>query len=283
MARIRRISSKTDLVKYIVLKRNIRNIFVKTIRTLIGLTILAILFIAIYYRGNISMFLHNTNQLAQTKISRFYLDKMKGMRVKLQKKSLIDVDGITQFVVNYTSNKDNRYNAMSLIDDVKHMYPIIEDVSIRYDITHEVAILHIKEKQMLGVLLANGCDGKVDSHENKLITKNGVIIDYVKIVNGETLLPVCGDFHNGQDLSSIKQELIKYKLYDKVKYIKFYTSGRFELMLSNNLLVKMPQKDWNMAILKFLKMDSEYALSTGNKHIKYIDLRLKDKVYVKEL
>ena len=119
--------------------------------------------------------------------------------------------------------------------------------------------------------------------QNRINERNEFTNDYIKITNRENLLPVCGDFHDSQDLFGIKQELVKYKLYDKIKYIKFYTSGRVELMLKNNLLVKMPQKDWKTAMLKFLKMDSEYALSTGQKKIKYIDLRLNDKVYVKEL
>ena len=163
------------------------------------------------------------------------------------------------------------------------MYPIIEDISIRYDVSNEITIFNVKEKKMLGVLLSKGCEGHIDDKDNKLIAESGMTIDYIKITNSENLLLVCGDFHDSQDLFGIKQELVKYKLYDKIKYIKFYTSGRFELMLKNNLLVKMPQKDWKTAMLKFLKMDSEYALSTGQKKIKYIDLRLNDKVYVKEL
>lgn len=283
MVRIRQISSKTDLVKYIVLKRRVRNFIIKSIRICIALAIVTLVVFAIYHRVNIRNFIYTTYQTAQTKVSKFYLNNTAGVRIKLQKDSLIAVEDVTSFVLNYTKDKDYRYNAVALINDIKNLYPIIDDVSIRYDISNKITILHIKEKKIFGVLLSNGCEGAIDDAKNKLITENGDNINYTKMVNNDNLLFICGDFHDSQDLLGIKQELIKYKIYDKVKYIKFYTSGRFELMLKNNLLVKMPQKDWKLAMLKFLKMDSEYGLSTGQKHIKYIDLRLGDKVYVKEL
>ena len=283
MARIRQISSKTDLVKYIILKRNIRNVIIRTTRLLLAFVIIAIFVVIIYNRKNIYNYINKTYQVIQTKVSKFYINNTNGIRIKLQKHSLIDVELLTNFVINYTGSQDYRYNATALIKDIKQMYPIIEDISIRYDVSNEITIFNVKEKKMLGVLLSKDCEGRIDDNDNKLITESGMTIDYIKITNRENLLPVCGDFHDSQDLFGIKQELVKYKLYDKIKYIKFYTSGRFELMLKNNLLVKMPQKDWKTAMLKFLKMDSEYALSTGQKKIKYIDLRLNDKVYVKEL
>ena len=283
MARIRQISSKTDLVKYIILKRNIRNVIIRTTRLLLAFAIIAIFVVIIYNRKNIHNYINKTYQVIQTKVSKFYINNTNGIRIKLQKHSLIDVELLTNFVINYTGSQDYRYNATALIKDIKQMYPIIEDISIRYDVSNEITIFNVKEKKMLGVLLSKDCEGRIDDNDNKLITESGMTIDYIKITNRENLLPVCGDFHDSQDLCSIKQELVKYKLYDKIKYIKFYTSGRFELMLKNNLLVKMPQKDWKTAMLKFLKMDSEYALSAGQKKIKYIDLRLNDKVYVKEL
>ena len=283
MARIRQISSKTDLVKYIILKRNIRNVIIRTTRLLLAFVIIAIFVVIIYNRKNIHNYINKTYQVIQTKVSKFYINKTNGIRIKLQKHSLIDVELLTNFVINYTGSQDYRYNATALIKDIKQMYPIIEDISIRYDVSNEITIFNVKEKKMLGVLLSKDCEGHIDDKDNKLIAESGMTIDYIKITNSENLLLVCGDFHDSQDLFSIKQELVKYKLYDKIKYIKFYTSGRFELMLKNNLLVKMPQKDWKTAMLKFLKMDSEYALSTGQKKIKYIDLRLNDKVYVKEL
>ena len=283
MARIRQISSKTDLVKYIILKRNIRNVIIRTTRLLLAFAIIAIFVVIIYNRKNIHNYINKTYQVIQTKVSKFYINKTNGIRIKLQKHSLIDVEVLTNFVINYTGSQDYRYNATALIKDIKQMYPIIEDISIRYDVSNEITIFNVKEKKMLGVLLSKGCEGHIDDKDNKLIAESGMTIDYIKITNSENLLLVCGDFHDSQDLFGIKQELVKYKLYDKIKYIKFYTSGRFELMLKNNLLVKMPQKDWKTAMLKFLKMDSEYALSTGQKKIKYIDLRLNDKVYVKEL
>ena len=283
MARIRQISSKTDLVKYIILKRNIRNVIIRTTRLLLAFAIIAIFVVIIYNRKNIHNYINKTYQVIQTKVSKFYINNTNGIRIKLQKHSLIDVELLTNFVINYTGSQDYRYNATALIKDIKQMYPIIEDISIRYDVSNEITIFNVKEKKMLGVLLSKDCEGHIDDKDNTLIAESGMTIDYINITNSENLLPVCGDFHDGQELFSIKQELVKYKLYDKIKYIKFYTSGRFELMLKNNLLVKMPQKDWKTAMLKFLKMDSEYALSAGQKKIKYIDLRLNDKVYVKEL
>lgn len=284
MARIRQISSKTDLVKYIILKRNIRNIIVKTIRILVAFTVITMCIVIIYHRANIRSYFNKTHQTVQAKVSKFYINNANGIRIKLQKHSLIDVELLTNFVMNYTRKQDYRYTATTLINDIKKMYPIIEDISIRYDITNGITIFNVKEKKMLAILLSESCDSRIDNNNNnKLIAEDGTVINYIKIANSDILLSVCGDFHDGQDLLGIKQELTKYKLYDKIKYIKFYTSGRFELMLKNNLLVKMPQKDWKNAMLKFLKMDSEYALSNGQKKIKYIDLRLNDKVYVKEL
>ena len=284
MTRIRQISSKADLVKYIILKRNIRNAVIRAIRLLLAFAIIVAIIIIIYNYRNIRNYVNKTHQAIQTKVSKFYINKTNGIKIKLQKHSLIDIELLADFVMNYTWKQDYRYNATALINDIKQMYPIIEDISIRYDISNEMIILNVKEKKILSILLSKGCNGNVDDKDNKLISESsGATIDYVKITNSNNLLLICGDFHENQDLFSIKQELIKYKLYEKIKYIKFYTSGRFELMLKNNLLVKMPQKDWKIAMLKFLTIDSEYALSNGQKNIKYIDLRPNNKIYVKEL
>ena len=109
MARVRQISSKTDLVKYIILKRNIRNIIVRTIRTLVVFAVLAVCIVVIYNRANIRGYINKIYQAIQTKVSKFYINNANGVRIKLQKHSLIDVELLTNFVMNYTGNQDYRY------------------------------------------------------------------------------------------------------------------------------------------------------------------------------
>ena len=87
MARVRQISSKTDLVKYIILKRNIRNIIVRTIRTLVVFAVLAVCIVVIYNRANIRGYINKTYQLIQIKTSKFYINKTNDIRIKLQKNS----------------------------------------------------------------------------------------------------------------------------------------------------------------------------------------------------
>lgn len=282
MARIRRISSKTDLVRYIIFKRRVRDVFFRTVRTLIVFFVIAVACVVVYYRGSIANSCYRIYQMAQNAVSKFYLVRMKYVRVNLSASSLIDAEKITQFVINYIDNTEHKYNAKLLINSIKDAYPIIEDISIRHDIASATTNFNIREKNILGILLVDSCDTVANNIHNRLITDNGRTISYVKGLKSDNILLVCGDFNESQDVFAIRKELMNNKLYDKIKYIKFYTSGRFDLMLNNGLLIKMPQKDWHIAILKFSKIDSEYVLSGDKKHIKYIDLRFKDKVYIKE-
>ena len=80
----------------------------------------------------------------------------------------------------------------------------------------------------------------------------------------------------------ISQSLKTYKLFDKVEYLKFYNSGRFDLILKNKLTLKFPRQHWKQSMVKFIKLDSEFALSSDPQNISYIDLRRVDKIYIGE-
>ncbi len=76
--------------------------------------------------------------------------------------------------------------------------------------------------------------------------------------------------------------LKKKKIFDEIEYINVHSSGRFDIILKNGLVVKLPYREWDKAIDRFFKLDLEYLLSKNPQKIEYVDIRLTDKVFIGE-
>ena len=74
--------------------------------------------------------------------------------------------------------------------------------------------------------------------------------------------------------------MIKYHLLDNTAYLKFYSSGRFDLILTNKLILKLPRDNLQKSLSQFNKLNSKYQITQQKQNIKYIDLRSQDKAYI---
>ena len=156
------------------------------------------------------------------------------------------------FLVNSTKIKD-ALNKIDFIESfrVKKIYPKIIKIIIQEKVP--IAILHYKKDKFY-------------------ITERGDLIKFKKLVNYSNLPKVFG---NGKNFISFYQNIQKINFPMKeIESFYFFESGRWDLKLHNNKIIKLPVNDY----LFSLKNYNDSKDKTNFKVYKTFDYRIKDQL-----
>ena len=279
MLSMNKISTNSDLVSFIVFKRQLKKFINKIIKIFYLICFITILSFGIYHRQTIFNVCNNIKNICISIFDTFFQTKIQKIKLHLDKNSILDsneINNILSTINGYNINKDQ---IITKIEELKSQNSLIDNVFVRKTIGNSKIDFYIKEKQIIAVLLSDNCDNEINC-KKQLLTLDNNIITYHKIET-QNLLKIYGNITN-ININDIKQNLSKYKILDKIKYLKFYTSERFDIILNNGLIIKLPRKNWENELKRFNKLDSEYSLSNEIQNIKYIDLRIKNKIYIGE-
>jgi len=149
-------------------------------------------------------------------------------------------------------------------------YIWIEDFNIKINYPSTLNI-YIKEKVPVAIF---------QTKENKFffIDNNGNKIEETNRIEKENLMIYKGDSADGDILNLIKI-LNSYDNFN-IKFAEYIGQRRWDLITDHMLKIKLPEKDYNLAIEKinkfFIKLDTfDYHL------IKFIDLRIQKKIIIR--
>lgn len=272
------ISTKSDIVSFIVFKRRLRQQIKRISYVLIAFLFICFLLLCIYKRQNISNFFSKSSIAISKIVDVVFTVKVNKVRVHLDKNSIIDDAEVDDIIAKLSGDKISKEKMKKIVADIMENNKFIENVYIRKTLANGELSVHIKEKKVIGVFYDDECLKQTNCAKS-IITVDNQIIPYHKMKNDDNILKIYGKI-GVVDLSKVHKVLKKYGLLEKIAHIQFYTSGRFDLVLKNKLLIKLPSANWTKAIQQFNKLDSEFLLSTDIQSIKYIDLRVADKVFI---
>ena len=275
-----RLSSKSDIVSFIVFKRQLRRQLQKFVKCLYVLFVLFIISASIYHRSKILSICDKIANKATTFVDYLFKTKIEKISIHLQENSLLDKEEINGLVKQISNKTIDRRQLIETLDNIKKQNSLIDTISARKTFINGNLTLYIKEKDIIAIFFPDSCNNDAFC-QKKMVSNDNTFIPYHHITNTGSLLKVYGDVKD-TDIYFIYKLLHKYNLFDKVRFIKFYTSGRFDLTLNNDLVVKFSRNNWEKTIKRFAKIDNEYLFSTGRQNITYIDLRVEDKIFVGE-
>jgi len=110
-----------------------------------------------------------------------------------------------------------------------------------------------------------------------LIDEYGQVIEHLSKADYAGLLLVVGEEAPAQAASLI-QELKKFPdIEKKVQSAVNYSGRRWDLILKNNVRIKLPEDGMNQALSHLNKLDKEHDLTKGD--IRVIDIRLKNRSF----
>ena len=274
------ISTKSDIINFIVFKRRLRQQIKRLSYILIAVLFFALIGFCIYKKSKfVSAYEFINNKITNITNALFEVD-IKKVRIHLDKKSIFDDNEVDYILKKLSSEKINRTQMKQVVDEITEENQLIDNVYIRKTLANGELSVFIKEKKVIGISYDERC--LADDNNCKpqsILTIDNKVIPFHKMKTNNEIIKVYGKI-GVADLSKIYKTLKKYNLLEKTAYIKFYTSGRFDLMLKNKLLLKFPRTKWEKSIQQFNKLDAEYLLSNDIQSIKYIDLRLNDKVFI---
>lgn len=272
------LSSKADIVNFIILKRKFRFYFNRLLKVVLFCCFISVIVLFFYNRDNIIKTYHNIKYVANDLNNKMFETKINRVSIKLDDHSILDEIEINQIIKQLSGNSTNGQKLQQIISTLKEQNSLIENVYIRKVLANGNLDVFIKEKKIIAMLLKDNCIEEVC--EKKLITQDNKVIKYHRINNKSNIAKIYGNINN-VELSVVIKYLKQNYLFDKISYIHFYESGRFDLILKNKLLLKLSRNNWKSEIKKFNKLDSEYLLSSNINNIEYIDLRFPDKLSVK--
>ena len=275
--------SNNNLIKFIIFKRRLRNKLKTLLITCITLFVFFLIIITYIHRHEICNFFSKRIDFLIVKFEKLFNVKTNNIIIKFNKDTLLDKQSIQKIADKFVGSDVNKVTMSSFIREVKKHNSIIDDVSIRRSLPTKTMVITIKEKKIIGFLLSEDCLYSLDKCTTNFIAHDNTIIPYTNIVGQEKLLVVYGNISNA-DVSTIKNVLEVKHILEKVHALHFYSNGRFEIILKNGIKVKLPKNNWIKGIDRFIKYDAEFGISNEIKKTKineYIDLRQKDKIYIK--
>ena len=275
-------NNRSDIVNIIILKRKLR-VFLKRINIFIlFLILLSVIAISFNKRNVIFSFGHVVGNKIGGFFSWMFETEVGKIRIRLDKNSVLDANELKNIVNIVSGKKVNKTTMKQMIVDLENHNSIIDNVYIRKTFVNGDIDVFVKEKNIIAVVMPENCNSIINGGcQKKLLTYDNKIIPYHKMKNEDNMLEISGTVGD-VNVAEIIETLRKNNFYRNVKSIYFYTSGRFDIKLNNDLVLRLPRQNWKKAVDNLIKMDAEYALASEIQNIKYVDLRLPDKIFVGE-
>ena len=273
------ISTKSDILNFLIFKRRLKQQLKRLLNVIIFISFIAFIIFCIYHRSTISKAFLFTKQTISNITNKIFEVDVKKVRVHLDKNSILDDSEVESIINKLSGEKVDKKQMMKIIDDITEENKLIESAYIRKTLSNGELSVFIKEKKVIGIFYSDECTDDLANCKRSIITTDNQIVPYHKMKQNNNILKIYGKIGIA-DLAKIHKTLKKYDLLEKTLHIKFYASGRFDLTLKNKLLLKFPRTNWAKSIKQFNQLDSEYLLSNDIQSIKYIDLRVHDKIFI---
>ena len=249
---------------------------------LLFLIVLSVIAVSFNKRSAIFSFGHAVGNKISSFFSWMFETEVGKIRIRLDKNSVLDANELKNIVNIVSGKKVNKATMKQMINELESHNSIIDNVYIRKTFVNGDIDVFVKEKNIIAVVMPENCNSLPDGGcQKKLLTYDNKVIPYHKMKKEDNVLEISGTVGD-VNVAEIIELLKKNNFYDNVQSIYFYTSGRFDIKLNNDLVVRLPRQNWKKAISSLVKMDAEYALASEIQNIKYVDLRLPDKIFVGE-
>lgn len=277
MNKIINVSTKSDIVSFIIFKRKFRRLFHYFLMILVLFLLIFILFISYFNKKTVAGFAGTVFGSMENIFGQLFATKISNVRFS-NKDSLLNNDEIDSIKKKISNNKKISKAEMSkIVKTIAETNSLIDSIYIRRNLSNNELVVTLEEKKIIGIFYNCSVVGDDKCKKNLISANNNKILPYHNIKNNDEILKVYGKYYT-IDIQKIYKILKKYLLLNNILYIKTYSNGRFDATLKNNLTVKFPSKDLETAIRRFNKLNSEYSILSKQQNIKYIDLRMSDKV-----
>ena len=275
-------NNRSEVVSIIILKRKLRAFLKKVNLFILFLIVVSAIAVSFNKRSAIFSFGHAVGNKISSFFSWMFETEVGKIRIRLDKNSVLDANELKNIVNIVSGKKVNKTTMKQMINELESHNSIIDNVYIRKTFVNGDIDVFVKEKNIIAVVMPENCNSLLDGGcQKKLLTYDNKVIPYHKMKKEDNVLEISGTVGD-VNVAEIIELLKKNNFYDNVQSIYFYTSGRFDIKLNNNLVVRLPRQNWKKAISSLVKMDAEYALASEIQNIKYVDLRLPDKIFVGE-
>lgn len=272
----------TNLLEIIAIKRQLSHHVAQLY--VIGKAILCVILLGITlkYRHAFFNILSIPKQAINRVVDSFFTDNISNFHLEMSGNKSISRDHIFSIISNLNIQQINTETMRKMLHEIEKI-PIVKSANISRNIATKTLHLNITEHKIIAIA-TNEIEGQDSSVSTvyKLLSESGKLIDYQQIkeqYNGLIIVHNALQIHN---VNKVLQYLEKSNFYKEISQIRFLSNGRFDIILKNNLEIKLPRNDWQKSVEHFEKLDREFNLSNNKSYIKYIDMRIKGKVYIGE-
>ncbi len=270
-----------DLIK---IKRQAR-IYKMVLKRIINVITLVLIILGIYYyRNPINAFLSETKLSYQSLYNQFVYINNSFCEWYNKKIDSVEITGLKyvdkQDIVStmYTLDINDKLVMRNYISDIHSQIleiPIIESALVRRILWQNKIIINIKEKSIIAVVKNRINNGKI-----LLLDENGNTISYI-LSNKFDHLPIIEDSEHPEKVIPIYRYLKDKKIDEHIYGFAMVSDRRWNIRFKNNLIIKLPAKDWKSAIDIMLHIDERVNLFIKENAMTYIDLRIPGKIFLK--
>lgn len=189
---------------------------------------------------------------------------------RVQKQEIVE-----QIYIKEVSGNVRLHNSMHVMKNNIMKIPFVKNVVITRDLARGKIIIRVVEKNIIGLVKRNFCtdilmldDECGLQHANEAISRLSDV-------------PIVENIEYSDAYLMLYLYLHEKSIFTKLGRAVFVSNRRWDLYFRNNLLVKLPAKNWQEAIDLLIRVDQKINVLSDFNKIEYIDLRAHGKIFLK--
>lgn len=280
-----------EIVRIIIFKRKIRYYYNKLCKIFYILIAILTISMILVYKSKVQILyeytVNKTLLLIENIYNIFTNNNINQITFIISGNKNVKTQEIYEIIKSLKISNVNNKSIKNIIEALENI-DIIKNVYIKKNTTNNNITINIVEKQIIAILKTYE-EHCTESHAEyctkslvtSLVCEDDTIIPFREIENANNFISVI-DHPMENSIATFINQLKENQLYDYVTAIRPFASNRWNIEFANGLLIKLPRENHIKALQYIKELDTKYNILAKDVKIKYIDLRIENKIYIGE-
>ena len=257
------------LINGVLMQQKRKNIFFN----IIGIFIVFFC-MGVFFYLNSYMYSFENDQTIKEKSSLFSkFIQRKANNIFLNKPLEIKIDGLKFFSSKVVTDEMRKTGSIVAIYEYLDRLDIFDYILVKRFFPNKILIF-VKEREFIAVAEYK------DFERSLLVDKNGKISFNIDTDLTSQSLPIVKNMESNEVFIDLYRHLDSKFIKNEIESFDIIGNRRCDILLKNGVIIKMPKENIEEAVEALNYLVQNFNITQTNTDVKYIDLRLSEKVYI---
>jgi cell division septal protein FtsQ len=257
------------LINGVLMQQKRKNIFFNIIGLFIVFFCMGVFF---YLNSYMYSFENDQNVKEKNSILTKFIQK-KANSIFSNKPLEIKIDGLKFFSSKVVTDEMRKTGSIVAIYEYLDRLDIFDYILVKRFFPNKILIF-VKEREFIAVAEYK------DFERSLLVDKNGKISFNIDTDLTSQSLPVVKNMESNEVFIDLYRHLDSKFIKNEIESFDIIGNRRCDILLKNGVIIKMPKENIEEAVEALNYLVQNFNITQTNTDVKYIDLRLSEKVYI---